>query len=399
MDCLSVSEAAARWRVDPRVVQRYCASGKIAGAKKYGRAWMIPADAQKPLDNRAKAETTQPEPLYPGLFLLDNLRFDGQSVENIAASLPDNEHRREFFAELAFFQGENQKSMGLFAQMPETSPFRLTAIHMSNIAAIRTGDEHTLRQGMEALKVRREEYAGCPSAQNHIDLAEAVVYAGVYTADHCPEWLNNGDVTRFSEDVRPFALYLYALYLNSIRQQERMLGVTETVLALVPEQGFTIPELYLRIMGVSACVAMGDRQRARELIEQALECALPYGLVAPFSEHLGTMRGMFEDVARERFPWVRTEIIKGWKEAFIGWTEVRNRILKSRMTTRLTPGEYAISQYLVDGKTHKEIATLMNTTPAGINYSLQIIREKLGVKRSRDIVKFVNWCARNKSKI
>ncbi|WP_035272402.1 helix-turn-helix domain-containing protein [Desulfonatronum thiodismutans] len=390
MDWISVTEAATRWGVDPRVVQRYCASGKIAGAKKYGRAWMIPANAQKPLDNRAKAETTQPEPLYPGLFLLDNLRFNGQSVEIIAASLPDIEHRREFYSELAFLRGEIQKSLELLAQMPETSPFRLTGIHMGNIAAIRKGDENALRRGMDALKARRQEYAGCPSAQNCIDLAEAVVYAGVYAPEHFPEWLKDGDVLRFSEDVRPFALYLYALYLNNTRQQERMLGVTETVLALVPEQGFTIAGLYLRIMRVSACVAMGDRQRARELIAQALDHALPYGLVAPFSEHLGTMRGVFEEVARERFPWVRTEIIKGWKEAFTGWTDLRNRMLKSRMTTLLTSREYAISQYLVDGKTSKEIAELMHTTVSGITYSLQIIREKLGVRRSRDIVKFVN---------
>ncbi len=399
MDYISVSEAAARWDVNPRVVQRYCASGKIAGVKKYGRAWMIPAEAQKPLDNRAKAETAQPEPLYPGLFLLENLRFDGRSVERIAASLPDNEHRREFYKELAFLRGDTQQCLDLLAEVPDSSPFRLTAIHLSNLAAIRKGDEPTLRQGMDALKVQREKYAGRASAQNHIDLAEAVVYAGVYTADHCPEWLRTGDVTRFPEGVRPFALYLYALYLNNTRQQERMLGVTETVLALMPEQGFTISKLYLRIMGASACVATGARQRARELIKQALECALPYGILAPFSEHLAAMRGVFEEVARERCPWVRTEIIKGWKEASTGWAEIRNRILKSRMTTLLTPREYAISQYLADGKSNKEIAELMDTTLAGINYSLQVIREKLGVKRSRDIVKFVNWCAKNRARI
>ncbi|SMP62678.1 regulatory protein, luxR family [Desulfonatronum zhilinae] len=398
MDWISINQAAARWGVAPRVVQRYCASGRISGAKKYGRAWMMPAEAEKPLDNRVYALETQAEPIYPGLFLLESLRFDGRSVEEIAADLPDDEYRREFFAELAFLQGETQKSMELFAHMPESSPFRLTGIYVRNIAAIRKADYIALRRGMDALKRRRDEYAGCRSALNCIDLAEAVVYASVYAANHCPKWLKNGDVVRFPIGVRPFALYLYALYLNSTRQQSRMLGVTETALAMAPKHGFTVAELYLRIMRVNAYVILDNRRRARELIEQALELALPYGLVAPFSEHLGTMRGVLEEISRERFPQAHKQILKGWKEVFNGWTEIHNRILKSDITTLLTSREYAISQYLMDGKSCKEIARLMNTTLAGVNYSLQIIREKLGVKRSRDIPKYVNWCAENNPK-
>ncbi len=398
MDWVSVNQAAARWGVDPRVVQRYCASGRISGAKKYGRAWMMPAEAEKPLDNRVYALGTQAEPIYPGLFLLENLRLDGRSATQIAADLPDDEYRREFFAELAFLQGETQKSMELFAHMPESSPFRLTGTYVRNIAAIRKADYTALRRGMDALKRRRDESAGCRSAQNCIDLAEAVVYASVYAANYCPMWLKKGDVARFPMGVRPFALYLYALYLNSTRQQSRMLGVTETALAMTPKHGFTVAELYLRIMRVNAYVILDNRQRARELIEEALELALPYGLIAPFSEHLGTMRGVLEEVSRERFPQAHKHILKGWREVFNGWTEVHNRILKSDITRLLTHREYAISQYLMDGKSCKEIAKLMNTTLAGVNYSLQIIREKLGVKRSRDIPKYVNWCAENNPK-
>jgi len=108
---LSVREAASKWDVDPRAVQRYCASGKIPGAKKYGRAWMIPGDTAKPCDSRKKPGKTQQPQLYPGLFLLEDLRLGGRSAGDIAADLPDEEHRREFFAEPAFLQGKTKKGL------------------------------------------------------------------------------------------------------------------------------------------------------------------------------------------------------------------------------------------------------------------------------------------------
>lgn len=38
--------------VKPRTVQIMCAEGRIAGVIKFGRAWAISIDADKPKDNR-----------------------------------------------------------------------------------------------------------------------------------------------------------------------------------------------------------------------------------------------------------------------------------------------------------------------------------------------------------
>ena len=53
-DMISVKEAAKRWNVTERSVTGFCRDGKIPGAVKRGKAWMIPAGAQKPVDNRVK---------------------------------------------------------------------------------------------------------------------------------------------------------------------------------------------------------------------------------------------------------------------------------------------------------------------------------------------------------
>ena len=53
-EMISVREAAARWNITERRVSTLCKDGKIAGAKKQGKCWMIPANAQKPKDQRVK---------------------------------------------------------------------------------------------------------------------------------------------------------------------------------------------------------------------------------------------------------------------------------------------------------------------------------------------------------
>ncbi|MGI6497966.1 MAG: DNA-binding protein [Oscillospiraceae bacterium] len=52
MEYITVREASKRWAVSERLVQQYCISGRIEGAKKFGVSWAIPDDAQKPADPR-----------------------------------------------------------------------------------------------------------------------------------------------------------------------------------------------------------------------------------------------------------------------------------------------------------------------------------------------------------
>ena len=54
MDYLSVSEAAKKWGVSERRVQKYCSDGRIEGAVRFSYIWAIPKDAPKPADPRKK---------------------------------------------------------------------------------------------------------------------------------------------------------------------------------------------------------------------------------------------------------------------------------------------------------------------------------------------------------
>ena len=54
MDYMTLKEAAEKWCVTPRRVNYYCAGGRIPGAVKMATIWLIPKDAEKPIDGRTK---------------------------------------------------------------------------------------------------------------------------------------------------------------------------------------------------------------------------------------------------------------------------------------------------------------------------------------------------------
>lgn len=52
MDYISIAEAAEKWGITRRRVQVLCAQGRIPGLTKFGKAWAIPKNAEKPIDRR-----------------------------------------------------------------------------------------------------------------------------------------------------------------------------------------------------------------------------------------------------------------------------------------------------------------------------------------------------------
>ena len=57
MDYISIAQAAEKWRISERRVQRYCEDGRIKGVIKFSRVWAIPTDANKPTDPRKNHKT------------------------------------------------------------------------------------------------------------------------------------------------------------------------------------------------------------------------------------------------------------------------------------------------------------------------------------------------------
>jgi len=55
LDWITPEDAARKWGIKARQVQALCTDGKVEGAVKVGRVWLIHKNAPRPIDGRTKA--------------------------------------------------------------------------------------------------------------------------------------------------------------------------------------------------------------------------------------------------------------------------------------------------------------------------------------------------------
>ena len=55
MDYMTVTEAAGKWGITARRVQKLCEENRIDGVMHFGKAYMIPKETDKPADARIKS--------------------------------------------------------------------------------------------------------------------------------------------------------------------------------------------------------------------------------------------------------------------------------------------------------------------------------------------------------
>lgn len=54
MEYMSCPEAAKKWGISDRRVQKLCEENRIIGVSRIGNMWLIPKNAEKPNDRRKK---------------------------------------------------------------------------------------------------------------------------------------------------------------------------------------------------------------------------------------------------------------------------------------------------------------------------------------------------------
>ena len=59
MDYMTLKEASEKWGVSSRQVNYYCVEGRFPGAVKMAGVWLIPKEAEKPMDKRRKCGATK----------------------------------------------------------------------------------------------------------------------------------------------------------------------------------------------------------------------------------------------------------------------------------------------------------------------------------------------------
>ena len=166
--------------------------------------------------------------------------------------------------------------------------------------------------------------------------------------------------------------------------------MAQTTLTLCEKAGtFTWLSVYLGVLCASAALSLGDEARAKRYLDEALSLAMPYGMIAPFADHLGALGGLVEAALERQYPAFLKPTVELWSASFKNWMGFHNTYARERITTVLSPQEYHVAKLLVSGATIAEAARRLHLSPGRVKNIASAIYGKLHIDGRQRLNAFI----------
>lgn len=408
MNMITPQEAAQKWEISLRRVQDYCKKGKIPGAERFGANWMIPADAQKPLDGRTKAgKGNHAEQLIadmplprktPFLHMTDLYHTPGAAEKSVEALAENPEAQTLLDAWMAYSRGQTDKVYECASYLlHKHSGFYavISAGMLLALCAIWRGDLIMWRQ---AKKHIAEAPAKNDADRDIMAFSIAAVDSILYDVSSFPEWFKTGRFEPLHKDALPavkvfYAKYLYAAGYAVATRELAVQGVQGlSLLTMIP---FTlepmicqtvadrsiIAEIYLRMTCAAIYHTAGNDAQAIYHIDRAIAKALPdqfYGLLAEYGRTLHTLleqRLMLADANAWR------EVRALYSVYNAGWTKLSGSVRGKNLTTILTQKEREVAKLAAFGMKNGEIADKLHMSVSAVKQAINNVSNKTGMTR------------------
>jgi len=392
MEYISAMEASEKWGVSLRQVQRLLAANRIPRAKKYGRSWMIPGNAEKPADPRREKKP-------PGQSLSSELAhmIEATSVpmpshnpDVILKIVKEEKPRLQYEGELAYLRGDFARAMCCYDKTEGDEAARLRASLVAVASAISLGD-YPVYLKIEAYLKSYVAASRCSDSSAIAELALASVAVSVAAPNMVPTWLSEGDFSASLAQVRPtYILYLRAKYFMCIGKYEITLAVAQTALTFcAPERGITFSEIYLRVVCALACHCLGRENEAKRWLLEAMRIALPHGFITPFAENVSDFGGLVEQCLEEAFPDCFDAVIRQWECTVKNWITFHNHFTKDNITLILSLREYHLAQLVARRIPYAKIARQFNISVGRLKNIMLEIYEKLFISSRDELTQYV----------
>lgn len=405
MDYLKIEEAASKWGLGIRRVQILCAKGKIEGAVKFGRSWMIPKDATKPADGRTAAgrslsSVDMPLPRKTPFLYMTDLYHTPGTADSVGESLSYNHEAQVLFdAEVAYSRGEIDKvyeSANYLLGKHSGFYAVLSAGMLLAMCAVWKGDINMWRRAKIHIS---EAPAKNDYDRDTMQLAISAVDIMLYSVESFPKWFQIGCFEPIHKDAYPAAKVYYAKYLYTVAYSvatgalklpgaEGLYVMTSVPYTLEPmicwanEKKTVMSEIYLRLTCAAVYHNCGKDDQAIRHIDRALSLALPdkfYGVLAEYCRSLDSLMEKRLSLVDEEAWWEVKALYKIYNE---GWSKLSGTVRGKKILTTLSDKEREIAKLAAFKMSNQEIADSMKLTVPIVKQAIRIISEKSGLSRS-----------------
>lgn len=408
MEYYNIAEISEKWGISQRRIQTLCSTGKIKGAKRFGKVWMIPKTAKKPLDGRRKeakldlnqnSESNMPLPRKtPFLHMTDLYAKPGLAEESIKALADNHEAQTLLEAGIAYSRGNIEKVYeSAYYLLFKHSGFYavISAGMLLALCAIWRGDLNMWRQ---AKKHIAEAPAKNDSDRDIMAFSISAVDSILYDVSSFPEWFKSGRFEPLPRDALPAAKVFYAKYMYAISywvatKQYEIQGmqglalmvftpnVIEPMISQAMADNSVIAEIYLRMTCAAIYHNGGNDTQAAYHIDRAIKLAIPDKLYGILAEYRRTLDSLLEQriCAADEKIW---EEVKNLCYVYnAGWTKLSGSVRGKNLSTTLAPKEREVAKLAAFGMKNSEIANKLGMSVSAVKQAITSVSNKTAMSR------------------
>ncbi len=417
MNYINIQTAAEKWHVTPRRVQEMCKAGLIEGATHFGRAWMIPEEAPRPLDGRtrqAREASTLPDGLphlpmprkNPLLIYTDLYHTPGTADAVIERLSAHPEARRLMRSQVEYHRGN-------IGMVTENTDYFLRAHSGFNavvgegivlaMCALWRGDIHMWREA-------RQHVCEAPCANDEdrraLDFWRITIDNAVSDHAFFPEWFKRGIFDCLPADSYCAARVFYAKYLHMAadgvaKGQLKLkyvegLGLVRTLphflepmICQAKIEHTLLPEVYLRLMAATAYHNLGEDEKAIPHIDRAIELSLPDRLLVSFVEYRAGLGSLIDDRLALHDESALKRVKEMHRQMLEGWIKIHNILLDKNISTQLTDREREVARLAAYGFSNQEIASRLHMEISSVKRYIFTAMNKVGAERRAELGQYV----------
>jgi len=392
MEYIIAAEAAEKWGITVRQVQRLLAANRIPGTKQYGRSQLIPADAKKPGDPRFEKKQPEKPPSsnLAEIIAEASLSLPHDNPDAIFDIVKKERIRRIYKGELAYLRGDFEQTKQCYQKAEGDDMAKLRAASFAIAASISSGD-YVFYQEIESFlkNIIKKDIDTNITMTAELGLASAYVSALAPTM--VPDWLKNGDFAAFSIPLLKLdSTFKRVKYFQATKQYESMLATAQTVLGLIEaENGISVGDIYFRIACAVACCGLDRTDEAKRYLTDAACIYLPHGFITPFAEAVTTLGGLLERLLEREYPEYYDAVIEQGKRTFTNWLTFHNHFAKNNITLILSLRDYQIAQLAAKGVPNAKIAEQFHISEGRLKNKISEIYAELLVNNRNELAKLI----------
>lgn len=291
-----------------------------------------------------------------------------------------------FRAELAHYRGDLNRAEILaykaifLAEGNRQSIVQLgAAMHLCEIAV-----EKSSREEWQSALNSMEHAASFQSnalVRTVLDTLRGLLLNELKHHDRIAGWLKSAEqIKSLPPAVRYNALFVHICFLMHKGEYARMIGTAQAVWeSMRPYPLFG--DVFFSILVAGGQVRTGDKVRAVESLERAMEQAMPDGLIYLFAVHHWLLQGLAEELIRRKFPVYLSRYME-IKERFLkGFERLHAALLPDSLPDSLTVREREIALLAAKGFKNSEIAEKLVVTENTVRTHLHAVFQKLDIDR------------------